>query len=78
MRVWLKEIRENIGLTQEQVANKAGVARATYGHIETGEREVTVSNAKKISKVLNFHWTIFFEDKCHVMKSDEGEKKQVI
>lgn len=78
MRVWLKEIRESIGLTQEQVANKAGIARATYGHIETGEREVTVPNAKKISEALNFHWTIFFDDKSHEMNSVDDNNKQAI
>lgn len=69
MRVWLKKKREKTGLTQEQVAEKAGMARATYGHIESGERGVTVANAKKLSSVLGFHWTIFFEDESHDSKN---------
>lgn len=71
MREWLKEIRETAGLTQEQVAEKAGMARATYGHIESGERGATVANAKKISYVLGFHWTIFFEDESHDLKNEK-------
>lgn len=69
MRKWLKEIRENASLTQEQVAERSGIARATYGHIESGERGATVTNAKKISKALGFHWTVFFEDESHELKS---------
>lgn len=71
MRTWLKDIRTSAGLKQEDVADQAGVARATYGHIETGERGVTVTNAKKIAKVLDFEWTLFFEDSCHELKNEE-------
>ncbi|BAQ11488.1 xre family transcriptional regulator [Bacillus sp. OxB-1] len=71
MRTWLKEIRDKAGLTQEQVADQAGIGRSTYGHIESGERGATVNNAKKISQVLGFHWTIFFEDESHEMKNRE-------
>lgn len=48
MRVWLKNIREEKGLTQEKVASLVGISRSTYCHIESGERGVTVSNAKKL------------------------------
>ncbi|MFY0742125.1 helix-turn-helix transcriptional regulator [Solibacillus silvestris] len=61
MRDWLKIIREEKGLTQENVANMVGISRSTYGHIESGERGVTVSNAKKIAGALKFKWTLFFE-----------------
>ncbi|MFB4164775.1 helix-turn-helix transcriptional regulator [Alteribacillus sp. JSM 102045] len=66
MRDWLLEIRKSKDLTQEQLANKAGIARTTYSMIETGERGVTVENAKRIAKVLNLKWTIFFEENVHV------------
>lgn len=62
MRDWLKTIREEKGLTQENVANMVGISRSTYGHIESGERGVTVSNAKKIAEALKFKWTLFFEN----------------
>lgn len=71
MRDWLRGIRTEAGFTQEYVAERAGIARATYGHIESGERGVTVANAKKISKVLGFHWTIFFEDESHELKNGQ-------
>ena len=77
MRTWLRKIREEAKLTQEEVASKCGIGRATYGAIETGERNATVINAKKIANVLNFQWTLFFEDQCHDMKNKERVRKEV-
>lgn len=74
MRTWLKDIRVAAGLTQEDVADQAGVTRAMYGHIETGERGATVMNAKRIAKVLDFEWTLFFEDSCHDLKNESEER----
>ncbi|MEK4247142.1 helix-turn-helix transcriptional regulator [Psychrobacillus sp. FSL K6-2684] len=71
MRTWLRKKREEAGLTQDQLAKKAGIARATYGHIESGERNATVASAKKISNALSFSWTLFFEDECHDMKNEK-------
>jgi putative transcriptional regulator len=65
MRKWMSEKRNSLGLTQECVAKKAGIARTTYSMIERGERNASVVNAKKIANVLDFNWTIFFEDECH-------------
>lgn len=73
-RNWLKDIRASAGLKQEDVADQAGVARATYGHIETGERNASVMNAKRIASVLGFEWTLFFEEPCHDLKNEEREK----
>ncbi|MCM3620467.1 helix-turn-helix transcriptional regulator [Sutcliffiella horikoshii] len=78
MRVWLRKIREEAGFTQEEVASKCGIGRATYGAIETGERNATVVNAKKIANVLHFNWTIFFEDTCHETKNEIVSNKRVV
>lgn len=64
-REWLVRIRKKFKFTQEVVAKKANIARTTYAMIETGERTPTVQNAKRIAKVLEFQWTLFFEDSCH-------------
>ncbi|GAA0491002.1 helix-turn-helix transcriptional regulator [Salinibacillus aidingensis] len=76
MRKWLLDIRKKQNLTQAQVAEQSEIARTTYSMIELGERGVTVENAKKISCVLGFHWTLFFEDKIHEMH--QKEKQEVI
>ncbi len=58
---WLKEKRKQLNLTQEEVAIAIGIKRASYTNIENGKRNVTPEIAKKIAKILNFEWTIFFE-----------------
>ncbi|MFY0545499.1 helix-turn-helix transcriptional regulator [Brevibacillus sp. H7] len=64
MRNWLKETRENKGLTQEQAADLCGISRSYYTHIENNTKTPTVKVAKTIAKALGFNWTIFFKDEC--------------
>ncbi|KLV15501.1 helix-turn-helix transcriptional regulator [Bacillus altitudinis] len=68
-REWLKKKRTEKNMTQEDVALKAGIARTTYASIEQGERNAGVKTAKSISKVLEFDWTLFFEDSLHVTRN---------
>lgn len=65
MRKWLKDRRAAVGLTQEEVAKKTSIARTTYAAYEQGERDPSVTVAKKIGVVLEFHWTLFFENNVH-------------
>lgn len=62
MRAWLKKIREEKMLTHEKIASKVGISRVYYTQIETGVRNPRVNIAKKIATVLEFDWTIFFND----------------
>lgn len=39
----IKELREERGMTQTELAEKAGVARATIWKLETGEDEITTT-----------------------------------
>lgn len=61
MREWLIAIREDQNMTQKKIAERAGIAQATYSNIESGKRSVGVPVAKRIAAVLGFEWTKFFE-----------------
>lgn len=63
-RYWLINFRKGQEKTQENVAALAGISRSYYTQIETGERGVSPEVAKRIASVLNFPWTIFFENEC--------------
>ena len=65
-RTCLVEKRMQLGLTQQNVADKSEIKRAFYTQIELGTRDPSVYTAKKIAKVLKIKWTIFFENKCNV------------
>ena len=60
-REWLKQIRNDKGMTQNEVAEKAGVSRATYTKYENGTREPHPITAQKIAFVLGFNWTRFYQ-----------------
>lgn len=65
LRNWLIIKRNELGLTQVEVSNQAGIARTTYAMIEQGNRTPSVNVAKRIASVLNVDWTNFFEHKCY-------------
>jgi transcriptional regulator with XRE-family HTH domain len=50
--VKLKRLREAQGLTQEQLAEKAGISRAYLARLETGRHDPHLSRLRKLAKVL--------------------------
>ncbi len=60
MRKWLKDIRENLDLTQEKAAREAGISRPYYTRIENGDYQVPTRTAKKIAEALGFDWARFY------------------
>ena len=60
--MFLKNIREQKNMTQNEIATNSGISRQYYGLIETGERKVPVWTAKKIAAALDFEWQKFYED----------------
>lgn len=65
MRTWLKVYRKKCGYTQEETAELSDISRSYYTHIEQGNKTPTVKVAKAIAEVLNFDWTLLFEDQDH-------------
>ena len=49
-------------LSQEQLAEKAGLHRTYIGMIERAEKNITLENIKKISKALNLDLSTLFKD----------------
>ncbi|MFE4569988.1 helix-turn-helix transcriptional regulator [Paenibacillus chitinolyticus] len=62
MRHWLVQFRKLSGLTQQEVADKAGISRSYYADIEQGSKNASGRAAKLISDVLGFEMTLFFAD----------------
>lgn len=64
MRDWLRELRHKRGLTQEEVAERAGIARTYYVQLETGSgcKSLSPDTAMRVAKVLGFEWPRFFEE----------------
>lgn len=58
----LQTLRKQKGLTQEQLAAEAHVARTAITNIEKGVAKPSISTAKAIAAVLGFDWWKFFDD----------------
>ena len=48
----LKKLREQRGLTQDQLADEAGVARISVARWETNGRTPTIDGVEKLAKAL--------------------------
>lgn len=55
MREWLKNLREEKGLTQKQVGEQLDISESYYSYIEAGDRQkpMDITLARKLSKVFN-------------------------
>ena len=48
----VRKERTRLGLSQEELANRAGVHRTYVGMIERAEKNITLGNIEKIAKAL--------------------------
>lgn len=74
MRDWLTQKRLDKEYTQDDVAKLAKIPRTTYSSIEQGRRRPSVENAMRIASVLEFEWTLFFENKLRDTSQKEVAK----
>lgn len=59
----VREERLKQGLSQEALAEKAGVHRTYIGMIERAEKNVTLTNIEKIAKALGVDISSLFDSK---------------
>ena len=52
MAAKIKALRERRGLTQEQLAEKAGIGRSYLARLETARQDPTLSTLEKLAKAL--------------------------
>lgn len=56
----VREERARLGLSQEELASRAGVHRTYIGMIERAEKNITLENIEKVSKALKISISDFF------------------
>src|SRR3989344_1234805 len=75
----LKLLREQSGFSQEQLADELGISRPTYMQIEKGERELTISEAKKLASIFSLNLESFLENNSSPMQEvilESGAKNE--
>ena len=70
--------RKKFGLTQEFVASEIGVSRPTFMQIEQGERDITITEAKKLADIFCIPVEDFIEgrDTSILVDLEKPEKKK--
>lgn len=58
----IKRLRTDMGLSQEELAYRAGVHRTYIGMIERAEKNITLENIYKIANALNVTISFIFSE----------------
>lgn len=74
MRTWLKQLRLDRNLTEQQIADRACIAQPFYHNIEAGNKNPSPRTAKRIAEALGFDWTRFFDEKNNDSEPKDVEK----
>lgn len=62
MREWLRSKRTKANFSQSKLSRIVKISQNHYSNIESGNRTPSVSIAKRIAEILDFDWTLFYED----------------
>ena len=57
----VKELRNKLGVSQEEFADMAGLDRTYITSVECGKRNISIVNIEKIAKALNVSLSEFFK-----------------
>ena len=57
----IKQLRKEMGLSQEKLALKAGIDRTYLAGIEAGKRNATITSLKKVVDALEITMKDFFD-----------------
>ncbi len=79
---FIQQLRKKHNLTQEFLASKIGVSRPTYMQIERGERDITITEAKKLAGIFGIPLEDFLRGEegikmiMEVKKGKKGAQKE--
>ena len=69
----IRELRLKTGYSQEAFSNKIGMARTYFAEVETGKRNISVRNLKKIADGLDVSLSTFFDSPLFAEGFDVAE-----
>ncbi|WP_017728799.1 helix-turn-helix domain-containing protein [Halalkalibacterium ligniniphilum] len=75
----LKNLRNNNGYTQQEMANRLGITRQAYGKYENSQAEPDIKTLKKIAEIFNVKtdYLLGRTDKPTVDLKPESEKENL-
>lgn len=57
----IRELRTQLGISQEKFAMKIGMDRTYFASVELGKRNISIVNIEKIANGLGFRYPSFFK-----------------
>lgn len=66
----IRQLRENKGLKQEQMAQQLGISQAAFSKIENNITKLTVKYCKVLSRILGVNVYDYFEDDFEIVRHD--------
>ncbi len=73
----IRERRKELGLTQEEMAEKAGLTFITYGRMERGEIQIKLAQILKLLDAWNIDIKPFLGLKGETESTNKSESKQL-
>jgi len=74
----LKECRSRLGLTQEELAWRAGLHRSYVADIERGARNLSLASIEKLASALNISIASLFGDTARAGVPRNGERAELV
>ena len=72
----IKTLRQNRGLTQEDVAQQLNMSQSAYSKLENGQTEVTVKHCKILSRVFGVNVYDFFPDDFEIIRHHDKPEEE--
>jgi transcriptional regulator with XRE-family HTH domain len=60
----IKELRNKLGISQEELADIAELDRTYITSVECGKRNISIVNVEKLANALNISLSAFFDFDC--------------
>lgn len=75
---FIEQLRKQHELTQEYIASAIGVSRPTYIQFERGERDLTITEAKKLAELFNMQLEDLLNEKQTIFSIDIKQDKRAV
>lgn len=74
----LKKVRENLKMTQEEIAEKLDVGRDAIIRIEKGTRKIKAEELNKLTKIYNINMDDLLNNKVNILEMGDLKMKGII
>jgi transcriptional regulator with XRE-family HTH domain len=75
---FIQKLRKKHNFTQENMAKTLEISRPTYSQIEQGQRDITVTEAKKLATIFDLSFEAFFQQQDIETKIELIENKKKV